>query len=80
MPEYKKYIIVRAPFPKKYILMSKIPYRKSGGATNLGLVSAALNFDPSPRCTYLNLPIFLRCENISPPGTYSRTMYKLELS
>ena len=23
---------------------------------------------------YLNLPIFLRWENISPPGTYSSTM------
>ena len=30
--------------------------------------------------SYLNLPIFLRWENISPPGTYSNTMYKLELS
>ena len=30
--------------------------------------------------TYLNRPIFRKCENISPPGTYSRTMYKLELS
>lgn len=30
--------------------------------------------------TYLNRPILRRCENISPPGTYSRTMYKLELS
>lgn len=29
---------------------------------------------------YLNLPIRLKCENISPPGTYSITMYKLELS
>ena len=29
---------------------------------------------------HLNLPIRLRCENISPPGTYSITMYKLELS
>lgn len=30
--------------------------------------------------SYLNLPILLRCENISPPGTYSITIYKLELS
>ena len=30
--------------------------------------------------TYLNLPIFLRCENISPPGIYSRTIYKLLVS
>lgn len=29
---------------------------------------------------YLNLPIFLRWLNISPPGTYSRIMYKFELS
>lgn len=26
------------------------------------------------RALYLNLPIRLRCENISPPGTYSITM------
>ena len=30
--------------------------------------------------THLNLPIRLRCENISPPGTNSKTMYKFELS
>ena len=29
---------------------------------------------------YLNLPILLRWLNISPPGTYSIIMYKLELS
>lgn len=29
---------------------------------------------------YLNLPLFRRCENISPPGTYSNTIYKLEKS
>lgn len=29
---------------------------------------------------HLNLPIRRRCENISPPGTYSMTMYKFELS
>ncbi len=29
---------------------------------------------------YLNLPIFLRWLNISPPGTYSRIMYRFELS
>ncbi len=28
----------------------------------------------------LNLPILLKCENISPPGTNSITMYRLELS
>ena len=33
-------------------------------------------------CNYTNLnrPILLRCENISPPGTNSNSMYKLELS
>ena len=30
--------------------------------------------------TYLKRPIFLKCENISPPGTYSSIMYRLELS
>ncbi len=29
---------------------------------------------------YLNLPIFLRCENISPPEMNGSTMYRLELS
>ena len=32
------------------------------------------------RRAHLNLPIRRRCENISPPGTYSMTMYKFELS
>ena len=32
------------------------------------------------KLTYLNLPIRLRCENISPPVTNSKTIYKLELS
>ena len=30
--------------------------------------------------SYLKRPILRRWENISPPGTYSKTMYKLELS
>ena len=30
--------------------------------------------------TYLNRPILRKCENISPPGTYSSTMYKYVLS
>lgn len=30
--------------------------------------------------SYLNLPILLKCENISPPGTYSITIYRLLLS
>ena len=30
--------------------------------------------------TYLKRPIFLKCENISPPGTYSSIMYRFELS
>lgn len=32
------------------------------------------------KSAYLNLPILLRCENISPPGTYSIIMYRLLLS
>ena len=32
------------------------------------------------RWCYLNFPSLRRCENISPPGTNSRTMYKLVLS
>ena len=32
------------------------------------------------RRAHLNLPIRRRYENISPPGTYSMTMYKFELS
>ena len=32
------------------------------------------------KCTNLKRPILLRCENISPPGTNSNSMYKLELS
>lgn len=32
------------------------------------------------KSTYLNLPILLKCENISPPGTYSIIIYRLLLS
>lgn len=32
------------------------------------------------KLTYLNLPILLKCENISPPGTYSIIIYRLLLS
>ena len=35
---------------------------------------------PPSRSRYLNLPSLRKCENISPPGTNSRTMYKLLLS
>ena len=41
------------------------------------------NFDKMKYCyviTYLNRPIRLKCENISPPGTNSITIYKFELS
>lgn len=33
-----------------------------------------------PGQSYLNRPVFLKWENISPPGIYSSTMYRLELS
>lgn len=37
-------------------------------------------YQPLLKPPYLNLPILLKCENISPPGTYSIIIYRLLLS
>lgn len=54
-------------------------HKKIKNNKRLNQVGIALDFLMQNNI-HLNLPIRLKCENISPPGTYSITMYKLELS
>ena len=61
--------------------ISQAVYKEAGGSRVKGHPGWQWLRQPlTGTLSYLNLPIFLRWENISPPGTYSNTMYKLELS
>lgn len=54
-------------------------YGKWGGLTTVAIWLYFQQWETSKQ-THLNLPILLKCENISPPGTYSITIYRLVLS
>lgn len=77
---WSKLSLIYKPLSLKNFDMSKnTQFLKVNNLRNV-LSTARVKLKKYESLTYLKRPILRRCENISPPGTYSSTMYKYVLS